>query len=195
MTPLRRRLDEQPGSGRIDAARPASVISRLLPPLRRKQIVTSGQSTHDASHSTRSRIMFQSPSLSSLQPAVIVHLFFAIAALVLGPLALWLRKGSRLHRGSGYAWVTMMAGAALSSVFIRDFGLPNVWGYTPIHLLTIATLAGIGRGVWFIANHQVMRHRRAMQMTYVAVLAAGAFALLPHRYLGGLVWHHAIGMI
>jgi uncharacterized membrane protein len=88
-----------------------------------------------------------------------------------------------------------MAGAAISSVFIRDFSLPNFWGYTPIHLLTIFTLAGIGRGIWYIAHHQVKRHRRAMQMTYVAVLAAGAFALLPHRYLGSLIWHHAAGLI
>jgi uncharacterized membrane protein len=88
-----------------------------------------------------------------------------------------------------------MAGAALSSAFIRDFKLPNVWGYTPIHVLTVATFVGIGLGIWHISQHRVMRHRQAMQMTYVAVLFAGAFALLPQRYLGSLVWHHALGLI
>jgi uncharacterized membrane protein len=158
-------------------------------------MVKGGECQHDANHSTRSRIMFKSPDLSNLPPAAIVHLFFAVAALVLGPIALWLRKGSRLHRGTGYAWVTVMAGAALSSAFIRDFKLPNVWGYTPIHVLTVATFVGIGLGIWHISQHRVMRHRQAMQMTYVAVLFAGAFALLPQRYLGSLVWHHALGLI
>jgi uncharacterized membrane protein len=180
---------------RRDAAHPAIVISRHLPTLRLKRMVIGSECRHDENHSNRSRIMFKSPDLSKLPPAAIVHLFFAVAALVLGPIALWLRKGSRLHRGTGYAWITVMAGAALSSVFIRDFKLPNVWGYTPIHILTVATFVGIGLGVWHISQHRVMRHRQTMQLTYVAVLAAGAFALLPERYLGSLVWHHATGLI
>ena len=82
-------------------------------------------------------------NLSSLSPAIVIHLFLAVAALGLGPVALRARKGTRLHRAAGYGWVTLMLGAALSSVFIRDFDLPNVWGYTPIHILTVATFAGI----------------------------------------------------
>ena len=133
--------------------------------------------------------------LADLAPAVLVHLFLAGGALVVGPVALWLRKGSRGHRGIGYAWVTLMAGAALSSAFIRDFKLPNLLGYTPIHLLTIATFAGIAIGIRHIVARNVMRHRRAMQLTYAAALLAGAFALLPSRYLGNLLWHQALGAI
>lgn len=139
--------------------------------------------------------MFHSASLSSLSPAIIVHLFLAVGALILGPLALWLRKGSRLHRGAGYAWITLMVGAAVSSAFIRDFRLPNLHGYTAIHTLTVATIVGVGLGIWHISRRNVARHRRVMLITYGAAVLAGAFALLPQRYLGGLLWHHALGLV
>lgn len=139
--------------------------------------------------------MVHSTSLSSLSPAVIVHLFLALAALLLGPVVLWLRKGSRLHRGAGYAWVSLMAGAALTSAFIRDYQLPNVMGYTAIHSLTVATFVGVGLGLWHIARRNVQRHRRAMQLTNAAALLAGMFALLPERFLGSLLWHHTLGLV
>jgi uncharacterized membrane protein len=139
--------------------------------------------------------MFHSPALAAQSPAVIVHLAFALGALLLGPLALWARKGSRQHRGTGYAWVCLMAGAALSSAFIRDFRLPNLAGYTAIHTLTVATFVGIGFGIWHIGRRNVRRHQRVMQLTYGAAVLAGLFALLPQRYLGSLLWHHTLGLV
>lgn len=139
--------------------------------------------------------MFKSPDLASLSPAILMHLFFALGALVLGPVALWLRKGTRGHRALGYAWVTLMAGAALSSVFIRDFRLPNLAGYTPIHLLTLLTFTGLAMGIWHVANRRIVNHRRWMVRTYLGVCIAGLVALLPQRYLGSLVWHHWLGLV
>ena len=134
--------------------------------------------------------------LSSLSPQIVVHLFLAAAALALGPFALASRKGSRLHRGLGYAWVTLMLGAAASSAFIRDFRLPNVAGYTPIHLLTVITFVGIGVALWYVMHRRIQDHRRAMWITYLGgCVGAGLFALLPGRYLGQLLWHHALGLI
>ena len=138
--------------------------------------------------------MYLGPDLSAQPPAVIVHLVVAVGALIVGPIALWLRKGSWWHRAVGYSWITLMAAAALSSTFIRDFKIPNVFGYTAIHSLTVATFLGIGLGIWHISRRNVLRHRRVMQLTYGAALLAGAFALLPERYLGGLLWHHALGL-
>jgi len=140
--------------------------------------------------------MNPSLQLASLSPAIVVHLFMALGALALGPFALWARKGSRLHRAMGYACVTLMLGAAVSSLFIRDFRLPNVFGYTPIHLVAALTFAGIGRAMWFIAHHNIANHRRAMQITYFAAcVGAGSFALLPQRYLGNLLWHQTLGWV
>jgi len=131
--------------------------------------------------------MYLGPNLFSQPPAVIAHLVVAVGALALGPVALWLRKGSRGHRAVGYTWVLLMAAAAITSVFIRDFRLPNVWGYTAVHTLTLATFIGIGLGIWHISRRNIARHKRVMQITYGAVVLAGAFAFLPNRYLGGLV--------
>lgn len=139
--------------------------------------------------------MIHSTSLAALPAAVIVHLFLAGGALLLGPLALRVRKGTPLHRASGYAWVTLMLGAAVSAMFIRDFKLPNLAGFTPIHLLVLVTFVGVGRGLWYIVHRRVVAHRKAMWSTYLgACVGAGAFALLPGRYLGDLLWHHTLGL-
>jgi len=130
-----------------------------------------------------------------LSPAIAVHLVFALGALVLGPFALFARKGSRLHRAAGYLWVTLMLGAAASSLFLRDFRLPNIAGYTPIHLLTLLTFAGIAGGVWFVIRRNIAAHRRVMLNVYLGgCIGAGLFALLPQRFLGGLLWHQLLGL-
>lgn len=129
-------------------------------------------------------------------PLVIVHIAFALSALLLGPFALWARKGSRGHRAAGYAWVTLMLGAAVSSLFLRDFGKPNIAGYTPIHIVTLVTFIGVGGGLWFIiARRDAAMHKRFMQGTYVgSCIVAGLFSLSPERYLGNLLWNEWLGL-
>lgn len=137
-----------------------------------------------------------SPFDTGLPPAVAIHLTCAVAALVLGPFALWARKGSQPHRVAGYLWVALMLGAAISALFIRDRGLPNIAGYTPIHLLVLVTLQGLARGLWAVTHGQIQAHRKAMQQTYVyACVVAGLFTLLPGRYLGHLLWHQTLGWV
>lgn len=128
-------------------------------------------------------------------PLVTVHLAFALGALLLGPLALWARKGSRGHRAAGYAWVALMLGAAVSSLFLRSGDMPNIAGYTPIHLVTLTTFGGVGGGLWFIiARRDAAMHRRFMQGTYIGgCIVAGLFALAPKRYLGNLLWNEWLG--
>jgi uncharacterized membrane protein len=136
--------------------------------------------------------MSNTASLSTLAPAIVIHIVFAAGALALGPLALAARAGTRLHRGVGYAWVTLMIGAALSSLFIRDFRLPNVAGYTPIHILTAVSLGGVAVALLHIARGRIRAHRRAMWLTYGGAVLAGLFALLPGRYFGDLVWRDGV---
>lgn len=140
--------------------------------------------------------MYKDPSLASLAPAVLVHLVFASIALLLGPVALWARKGSRGHRAFGYAWVTAMIGAALSAFFIRSTGTFQWAGFSPIHILAVAALAGVSGAIYAVARGKVAAHRKAMQRTYFgACVGAGLFTLLPGRYLGDLLWHHALGVM
>ncbi|PUE34215.1 DUF2306 domain-containing protein [Limnohabitans sp. Hippo3] len=128
-----------------------------------------------------------------LTPTIAVHMTLALTATAVGPLALWARMGRivrpRLHRAFGYAWVTCMLGAALTGLFIRDFNLPNIWGYTPIYLLIPLTLFSLYRAFRFLAEGQIAGHRKTMQWLYVwACLVTGAFTLLPGRYLGQWLW-------
>ena len=139
--------------------------------------------------------MTQPAELSALPPVAVFHLLAASTAVAVGPLALASRKGSRLHRGAGKAWVLLMALAALSALFIRATDLPNLFGFTPIHLLIISTAWGLGQGVLAARRGDIAAHRRSMRITYIsACLVAGAFTLLPGRYLGDLVWHHMLGV-
>ena len=116
----------------------------------------------------------------------------ALSAVALGPVALWARlarvQRPRLHRAFGYAWVTLMLMTAVSAIFIRDYGLPNIAGYTPIHVLVPVTLLSLFFAFRFLLRGNIVAHRSTMIFTYVgACLIAGAFTLLPGRYLGQLV--------
>ena len=134
-----------------------------------------------------------------LTPVIAIHMTAAIAALITGPVALWARKSAsqrpRLHRAFGYAWVTLMIVTAVSALFIRDFRLPNLSGYTPIHLLIPYVLIGLVASFWYLGRKNITAHRRTMQRMYVgACIGAGVFALLPTRLLGQLVWGQWLGL-
>jgi uncharacterized membrane protein len=136
------------------------------------------------------------PGYRELTPLVAIHLSAALAALVVGPVALWARKGSRMHRAAGYAWVTVMTATAASSFFIRDHVMINWRGFTPIHLLILVVAVSMTTGLYQMANGNIAAHRKIMISTYIgSCLIAGVFTLLPGRYLGGLVWHHWLGVV
>ena len=131
----------------------------------------------------------------NLSPLVAIHMSAALAALAVGPLALWARKGAmqrpKLHRAFGYAWVTLMLMTALSAGFIRDFSLPNIAGYTPIHVFVPFVLVNLVLAFRALAQGRIAVHKKIMTSTYVgACLIAGVFTLLPNRYLGRLLWSY-----
>ena len=135
-----------------------------------------------------------------MTPIIAVHMTTAILAVLTGPIALWARKGRRqlprLHRAFGYAWVTLMLVAAISSIFIRDFALPNISGYTWIHLLVPVTLGTLLAAFRFLYLGNIKGHRKTMQGLYVgACVIAGGFTLLPSRYLGQLLWGEWLGLL
>jgi uncharacterized membrane protein len=135
-----------------------------------------------------------------MSPVIAVHLTAALLALATGPVALWARQGAtqrpRLHRAAGYAWVTLMLVTAVSAIFIRDRVLPNIAGYTPIHLLIPATFIGLWRAFFHLFRGDIAGHRRLMQIVYYsACVVPAAFTLLPSRYLGNLVWREWLGVL
>lgn len=135
-----------------------------------------------------------------LTPTIAIHTAAALAAVAIGPFALWARMGSTirptLHRALGYAWVTLMLATAFSALFIRDYALPNLAGYTPIHLFVPYTLFGIASSFWFLSQRNINKHRRIMQQVYIGACGiAGLFTLLPSRMLGQLVWGQWLGWL
>jgi uncharacterized membrane protein len=128
-----------------------------------------------------------------MTPVSAVHMTAALLAVVTGPVALWARRGReqrpRLHRAFGYAWVTLMLVAAVSALFIRDFSAPNIAGYTLLHLLVPVTLLLLFLAFRMLVHRNIAGHRKLMQRLYFgACVVAGAFTLLPQRYLGQVVW-------
>jgi len=129
----------------------------------------------------------------SLTPLIAVHATAAIGAIVTGPVALWARKGAQqrpqLHRAFGYAWVTLMVVTAVSAIFIKVSGLPNIGGFTPIHLLIPFTLTGLVYAFYALAKGDIATHRSTMQRLYYgACVVAGMFTLMPQRLIGHFVW-------
>lgn len=123
-------------------------------------------------------------------PLIFFHLVTAVAALGLGLYMLLRRKGTPAHRTLGWFWVVLMTVTALTAVFIRDYRLPNVLGYTPIHLLVVLVAVMLPLGIAYVRRGNVRGHRRTMIGLYLgACIVAGLFTLLPGRFLGSLLWN------
>jgi uncharacterized membrane protein len=134
--------------------------------------------------------------LLTTHPVVFFHLVTAFTALILGGLVLSRRKGTASHKALGWAWVLMMGSTALASAFIRDYQMPNLFGFTPIHGFTVLVAVKLPQGIWYIRHGNVMAHRKTMRGLYIgACVLAGIFTLLPGRFLGNLLWKQALGVI
>jgi uncharacterized membrane protein len=120
--------------------------------------------------------------LLAASPAIQIHAFAAMAAFALGVAQLAAPKGTLPHRTAGWIWVMLMAIVAVSSAFIHTIRL---WGpFSPIHLLSIFTLAVLPVAVWRAHVHNVPRHRDAMLGLFLgALLIAGLFTFMPGRIM------------
>ena len=122
-------------------------------------------------------------------PLIFFHLVTAIGALLLGIVMLSRRKGTSSHRTLGWIWIALMGSTALASAFIRDYRLPNLAGYTPIHGFTLFVAVMLPLAIWYIRRGNVSGHRKTMTGLYIgACVVAGLFTLLPGRFLGSLLW-------
>jgi uncharacterized membrane protein len=118
--------------------------------------------------------------LLNAEPAIQLHAFTAMAAFALGAVQLSAPKGTLPHRTAGWIWVALMVIVAVSSFFIHDLRVWDAW--SPIHLLSVFTLAMLPLAVMHARRHRVDRHRRAMIAIFVgALVIAGVFTLGPHH--------------
>jgi uncharacterized membrane protein len=116
------------------------------------------------------------------------HVFCALGALVIGAVQLTAPKGNLPHRTLGIAFVVLMAGAAISAIFIREI---NGGNFSFVHLFVPLTLIGIYRLVLAARRRDRTGHgRQALAAFFAALLIPGLFAFLPGRlmhtvFLGG----------
>lgn len=121
-------------------------------------------------------------------PVVIrMHAFAAMGAFGLGVVQLAAPKGTIPHRVVGWAWTALMLTIVVSSFFIHTI---RMWGpFSPIHLLSLFTLAVLPVAVLAAHRHDVRRHRQAMIGLFVgALVIAGLFTLLPGRIMSAVVF-------
>ncbi|WP_315726182.1 MULTISPECIES: DUF2306 domain-containing protein [unclassified Bradyrhizobium] len=125
--------------------------------------------------------------LLAAEPAVVLHAFAAMTAFALGVVQFAAPKGTVPHRTIGWIWVALMAAVAVSSFWIHTIRL--VGPFSPIHLLSLYTLAMLPLAIWAAHRHRVAAHRRAMIMLFSgALVIAGLFTLLPGRIMHRVVF-------
>jgi uncharacterized membrane protein len=123
-----------------------------------------------------------------------IHAAAAFAAVLLGALILFRKKGTPLHKAMGRVWAVLMLIAATSSIFINEIRL--IGPFSPIHLFTIITYLGLANGIVAIRRGDVRTHRASMQSLYfLALLLAGAFTLLPGRRIHDVIFGAASGWV
>jgi uncharacterized membrane protein len=116
-----------------------------------------------------------------------LHAFAAMAAFALGLVQLAAPKGTLPHRTIGWTWVSLMAVVAVSSFWLHYIKLWGIW--SPIHLLSIFTLAALPLAVLAGHRHDVRRHQRAMIGLFAgALLIAGIFTFAPGRIMHAVVF-------
>lgn len=117
-----------------------------------------------------------------------IHVAAVILALAVGLLQIFvLKRGSRLHRITGWTWITAMAVGAISSFFIHSIQL--VGGWSPVHILSVVTLVSLVWGMLELRRGNGRRHGIIMASLFVyALIGAGIFTLLPGRLMHTVVF-------
>lgn len=119
--------------------------------------------------------------------ATILHAVTALAAFVLGLVQLLALKGTLAHRALGWIWAVLMATLALSSFWIHT--IRSIGPFSPIHALSLFTLATLPVALWHAHRHRIAQHRFAMLMLFAgALVIAGAFTLYPGRIMHRVVF-------
>ena len=105
-----------------------------------------------------------------------------MGAFALGLVQFAAPKGTLPHRTIGWIWVSLMAIVCATSFWIHDLRMWGIW--SPIHLLSIFTLAMLPLAVLHARRHRVVKHRNAMIAMFAgALLIAGLFTFVPGRIM------------
>jgi len=125
--------------------------------------------------------------LLNASPAIQIHAFAAMAAVVIGIVQFVRRKGTFSHRTFGWIWAVLMLTIAVTSFWISEIKLWGPW--SPIHLLSIFVLFNVPFAVWLARKHNVRAHRGWMIGIFAgALVIAGIFTFVPGRIMHGVIF-------
>ncbi|MEM7376928.1 MAG: DUF2306 domain-containing protein [Pseudomonadota bacterium] len=125
--------------------------------------------------------------VSAEPPPIPLHVYAALAAVVLGGWQLLARKGGGVHRAVGYVWVSLMLVVSVSSFWIHTIQLVGL--FSPIHVLSVFTVGSVIAAVWAARAGNLKRHKAIMTWLYaLALLLTGALTLLPGRAMHAVVF-------
>jgi uncharacterized membrane protein len=122
-----------------------------------------------------------------MEHAVLIHLTAAVWALAVGGVQLATRKGTPMHRALGWSWMIGMAIVAISSFWLTGF-MNVLWGYGPVHLLSLWVLFCIVYSIYSARTGNIKRHRTFAVGAFFGVVGAGLGALAPGRLVGSWVF-------
>lgn len=120
--------------------------------------------------------------------AIQLHVATVIPAAIVGAYLLASRnKGTPTHRLLGRIWLVLMVLTSVCSFFIHEL---NVWaGFSPIHLLSVLTIAGCFQAYRMARRGRIKSHQRVVQQVYFGgIIIAGGFTLLPGRIMYRVVF-------
>ena len=125
--------------------------------------------------------------LLNAPPIIQIHAACAFAAIGLGVTQFLAPKGTLPHRAIGWAWAMLMIAVAGTSLFIHTI---RNWGpWSPIHLLSLFTLAIVPVAVASARRHDIPAHRQAMIWIFsLALVVTGLFTLAPGRIMNKVVF-------
>ena len=120
-------------------------------------------------------------------PVIQMHAASALAALVLGPVAIHRRRRDRLPKTVGYVWIVAMAAAAISSFWIHS--MPVIGPFGPIHVLSALALVSLVRGLAAAIRRDIATHRTVLRgLYYYGVGVPMIFTLLPGRVMSRVLF-------
>jgi uncharacterized membrane protein len=125
--------------------------------------------------------------LLDASPAIQIHVATVLPAALLGAYLLLRPKGTPRHRLLGKIWMALMVVTAVSTFFIHELNM--FFGFSPIHLLSIATLFGAWQAILAARRHDVQTHRRIVKSMYFgSIVIAGLFTFVPGRIMNEVVF-------
>jgi uncharacterized membrane protein len=114
-----------------------------------------------------------------------LHLYTVIPCVFIGGFLLVIKKGTGIHKRLGRLYMVLMLFTAIVTLFMPAYvggRVLNHFGW--IHLFSFLTIWTVPTAYIAIKKGNIKAHKRKMILLYFgALIIAGAFTLMPGRYL------------